>query len=450
MTMSDRPGSHPADHRTTGLTGLTGVTRSGPGTRSRRGSRGSRGRRLAGLMLVATAVVATIPAQAAMAGGPGPRPMPPRPTQAPATPATPQAAITAAYTQALTGGQGPDHALAAVEDGAALAGTLALATENFPQATSTAQVAVSDIALQGPRKAALHFHVTYQGGIDFGVRDGTAVVSDGRWKVSRETYCMVLGWAGATCPPKAGRPPRNAAAARAAIGQAYAQAFTSGENTARALAAVEDGPALAGTLALATQNVPQLVSASAATTSDVVFTDPRNAWLRLRLTYPEGLDFGVRDGTAVVSDGRWKVSRASFCAILGTVGVPCPPKAGRPPQNAAAARAAIGQAYAQAFTSSGDPAHSLAAVEDGPALAATLAQAQQNFPQATSSASVTTSDVTFTDPRNAWLRFHVTYQGGVDFGVRGGTAVISEGQWKVSRETYCMVMGWAGATCPAP
>lgn len=63
---------------------------------------------------------------------------------------------------------------------------------------------------------------------------------------------------------------------------------------------------------------------------------------------------------------------------------------------------------------------------------------------------MTVSNITFDGPRNAGLRFHLSYQGGVDFGEVDGTALISGGRWKVSRTTYCTVMSWAGATCPSP
>ncbi len=170
MTMSDRPGRRPAGNGTT---------------------RTRRRRHLAALTLLVAAVSAMIPAQAALAGENGPQPF---------VRARAEAAVKAAYAQAFTGGQDPAHSLAAVEDGPDLAATLAQAIQNFPEATHTAAVTTSDIVFTDPRHAALRFRIAYQGGIDFGKQNGNALIVDGKWKVSRGTYCMVMGWAGATCP----------------------------------------------------------------------------------------------------------------------------------------------------------------------------------------------------------------------------------------------------------
>ncbi|MEX5713561.1 hypothetical protein AB1484_36525 [Parafrankia sp. FMc6] len=294
MTMSDRPGRRPAGNGTT---------------------RTRRRRHLAALTLLVAAVSAMIPAQAALAGGNGPQPF---------VRARAEAAVKAAYAQAFTGGQDPAHSLAAVEDGPDLAATLAQATQNFPQATQTSQVTVSNITFDGPRNAGLRFHLSYQGGVDFGEVDGTALISGGRWKVSRATYCTVMSWAGATCPVKPGRQPRDPAAARSAIGQAYTQAFTGGQDPAHSLAVVEDGPDLADTLAQAIQNFPEATHTAAVTTSDIVFTDPRHAALRFRIAYQGGIDFGEQNGNALIVDGEWKVSRGTYCMVMGWAGATCP------------------------------------------------------------------------------------------------------------------------------
>jgi hypothetical protein len=60
---------------------------------------------------------------------------------------------------------------------------------------------------------------------------------------------------------------------------------------------------------------------------------------------------------------------------------------------------------------------------------------------------VTTSSIVFTDPRHAAVRFNITYQAAIDFGEQSGTALVVDGQWKVSRATVCTVM--AGPAPPA-
>ncbi|WP_241832271.1 hypothetical protein [Pseudofrankia sp. EUN1h] len=268
--------------------------------------------RLTGLVLLIVGAVALVPMEGALAADNAFQPTLPGA----------ESAIRAAYAQAFTGGGDQAHALAAVDDGPALAGTLALAAQNFPQAVETAQVTVSNVTFNNLFNAKVRFHITYQGGADFGERDGTAVFVNLKWKVSRETYCTVMGWAGATCPPRAGLPPLNPAAAQNAIRQAYAQAFTGGQDPAVVLAAIEGGQGLAGTLAQAAQNYPDIVASSTVTTSDIVFTDPWHAWVRYHISY-QGGGLGST-GTAVISDGHWKVSRATYCSVASLLGAVCP------------------------------------------------------------------------------------------------------------------------------
>lgn len=149
-------------------------------------------------------------------------------------------------------------------------------------------------------------------------------------------------------------------------------------------------------------------------------------------------------------DFRWKMSRETYCTVMGWAGATCPPRQGIPPLNPAAAERAIAQAYTQAFTGGQNPAHVLAAVQDCPALADALAQATQNYPEAFATSGVTTGDVIFANPWNASIYYDTTYQGAPDIGEQIGKAVVVNGQWKVSRETYCGVLSLAGGTCPAP
>jgi len=267
------------------------------------------GRRLTGLALLAAGSLAVIPAQGALA----------------AAPPNPATAIQAAYAQAFSGGTPAAQNLAAVDDGPALAGALKQAVDYFPAANQPSTVSVSDVKPQGLLNAQVRFNVTYTGGYAIGERNGTAVVSGGRWKVSRETFCSVLGLAGAVCPPRAGLPPLNQAAARTAITQAFARAFTGGEEPAYGLGAVQDGPALASTLAQAIKNFPAATASSRVSTSDIVFTNPWNAWLQFHITYPtDNIDFGQQAGTAVVDQGQWKVSRQTYCLVMSWAGATCP------------------------------------------------------------------------------------------------------------------------------
>lgn len=129
-------------------------------------------------------------------------PAPARPGTPPADPAGATAAITAAFEAAFTGGQDLTAALGAVEDGPSLRSTLAEARSYFPVVAATARVTTTDIVFVTPTHALLNYRLSYEGGIQFATQRGEAFLVDGVWKVGRETYCTVLSWAGAHCPPR--------------------------------------------------------------------------------------------------------------------------------------------------------------------------------------------------------------------------------------------------------
>jgi hypothetical protein len=126
------------------------------------------------------------------------------------------------------------------------------------------------------------------------------------------------------------------------------------------------------------------------------------------------------------------------------------PKPGQQPADAAAADKAVRAAYAKAFTAvPGDDSYSsLSAVQDGDSLHSALDQLRQNFAEAAASSSVDTGQLVFTDPETAVLKFTLHYTGGAPYGTHNGTAVFADGAWKVSRESYCAVLSFGGATCP--
>jgi len=115
------------------------------------------------------------------------------------------AAVRTAFERAFTAVDGGPLEVV-VQDGAVLAGALAQARSNFPEAVGTSWVAVADIVFLDPDRAAVTFTVHYTGGIGFGQQLGYAVLGGGQWKVAYETFARVLGWAGALTPPP---PPRR-------------------------------------------------------------------------------------------------------------------------------------------------------------------------------------------------------------------------------------------------
>lgn len=131
--------------------------------------------------------------------------------------------------------------------------------------------------------------------------------------------------------------------------------------------------------------------------------------------------------------------------------LPALPAPGRQPAAPAAAAMAVRAAFRTAFTAepAGQPYFSLGAVEGGSALHGALDQLRANFPQAVQTVSVSTGQLVFTSPTSAVTQFTLSYSGGAPYGTKNGTAVLRSGSWLVSRTTYCMVLGFGGASCPA-
>lgn len=192
----------------------------------------------------------------------------------------------------------------------------------------------------------------------------------------------------------------------------------------------------------------------------------------VRLTTPDGTDTAaptnglvtlVVPGAATSGDvvaldaGGHQLATLALPAQATAFGPQCgpqlpkPPIPGAQPTDRAAAEQAIHAAFDTAFTHppAGQPYHALTAVEGGDALRGTLDALNRNFPQAVATAEVTSEQVVFVDPTNAVARFTLTYSGGAPYGTRNGTAVLHNGKWLVSRDTYCRVIAFGDAQCPA-
>jgi hypothetical protein len=106
-------------------------------------------------------------------------------------------AVVAAFTQAWDGASTFEQRRAAMED---FRDTDVLVDE-FDQARAgkgAMLAVVDDIAFLTPERAAVLFHLEFQG-VSEPVESGEAVLQDGRWKVSRETVCGMAQRVGVTC-----------------------------------------------------------------------------------------------------------------------------------------------------------------------------------------------------------------------------------------------------------
>jgi len=123
---------------------------------------------------------------------------------------------------------------------------------------------------------------------------------------------------------------------------------------------------------------------------------------------------------------------------------PALPAAGEQPADPAAARTAITDAYAKAYQ--GGAAE---LVQDYAALEPAMEQSTKRFPQQATSATAVASEIVFTSPTEAAVRYDIKIQGSTSFGNRIGKAVFVDGRWKVARETICADLSLAGVTCPS-
>jgi len=64
---------------------------------------------------------------------------------------------------------------------------------------------------------------------------------------------------------------------------------------------------------------------------------------------------------------------------------------------------------------------------------------KKNYPEATDTITVEVGDVVFLSKTEAALYFELKYTGGVMFGKQIGYAKLIDGQWKIARDTMCMV-----------
>jgi hypothetical protein len=151
--------------------------------------------------------VATVPLPApptSSTSGCQPQPIAlPTPGPQPADAAAAEAAVRKAFATAFTAvpGQPPYASLATVQDGDALHNTLDQLRKNFPDAAASSTVTVSKIVFTNPATAAAQFTLNYTDGLAYGTQIGTVVLENNSWLIARDTYCQVMAFGAAPCPP---------------------------------------------------------------------------------------------------------------------------------------------------------------------------------------------------------------------------------------------------------
>jgi hypothetical protein len=106
------------------------------------------------------------------------------------------------FETAIGGETSDDERMDLIEGGSNLGPTLELIRQRLPR-DQRADTYVEYVRMLSEDEAEVHFVLVYPGGptaprFPFG---GHAVLSDGQWKVSRETWCRLIGSIGIPCPP---------------------------------------------------------------------------------------------------------------------------------------------------------------------------------------------------------------------------------------------------------
>ncbi len=129
-----------------------------------------------------------------------PQVVPPTAGVQPADPAAARDAVVAAFRQAWDGSTTPEQRQAAMQDGDGLASALGLASANYPGWVPTMSAVIGDVTFEAPDRAAVVFHLAFEGHGAQADYLGHAVLADGVWKVSRDTVCVELTYVGVACP----------------------------------------------------------------------------------------------------------------------------------------------------------------------------------------------------------------------------------------------------------
>jgi hypothetical protein len=115
-------------------------------------------------------------------------------------------------------------------------------------------------------------------------------------------------------PPSGGSEPATGAGAIAAIKANWATFFNINTPTARRVALLQDGPALASVLAA--QSKITLAQGSSAKVTKVTLTGAGQASVVYSILIQGHVALGHQVGVAVYQSGIWKVGLASFCGLL--------------------------------------------------------------------------------------------------------------------------------------
>jgi hypothetical protein len=125
-----------------------------------------------------------------------------RPALAPSDRGAAEEEIERVFETAIGSDTSDDERMSLIEGGSNLGPTLELIRQRLPR-DQRADTYVEYVRLLSEDEAEVHFVLVYPGGVSAPrfPFTGHAVLSEGRWKVARETWCRLIGSIGIPCPP---------------------------------------------------------------------------------------------------------------------------------------------------------------------------------------------------------------------------------------------------------
>jgi len=125
-----------------------------------------------------------------------------------------------------------------------------------------------------------------------------------------------------------------------------------------------------------------------------------------------------------------------------------PKPTGTPPADAVSAEAAVRAAVTAAYTPGGT--ESLAFIEDGATLTDVVLAGAERYPQYRGKISASIEEVRFVDDSEAAVRFFLLVDGQPLAPAGVGRVKLIDGQWLLTRDTFCRMLQLGGLYCPAP
>jgi hypothetical protein len=123
--------------------------------------------------------------------------------------------------------------------------------------------------------------------------------------------------------PPSGRQPAVPGAAQGAVRTAFLTLYSHGDQSTRFQYLQNPDAQVAAAGVDAAKNNATLASATTPAVLGVVFTDPTDATVLYEIDYQSHAVVGPKVGYAVLDNGTWKVTRATYCADLGNGGGHC-------------------------------------------------------------------------------------------------------------------------------